>query len=43
MKEYVTAYCDLVEERVNQYENTVELEQKVDFQNGSQKDLELRT
>ena len=32
MKEYVTAYCDLVEERVNQYENaTVELEQKVDF------------
>ena len=28
----VTAYCDLVEERVNQYENaTVELEQKVDF------------
>ena len=29
MKEYVTAYCDLVEERVNQYENaTVELEQK---------------
>ena len=28
-KEYVTAYCDLVEERVNQYENaTVELEQK---------------
>lgn len=32
MEDYVSLYCDLVEERVNQYENAVvELEQRVDF------------
>lgn len=32
MEDYVSLYCDLVEERVNQYENaSVELEQRVDF------------
>jgi hypothetical protein len=32
MEDYIDAYCDLVEERVNHYENaTIELEQKVDF------------
>ncbi|MES5415225.1 DUF2800 domain-containing protein [Enterococcus mundtii] len=32
MEDYVSLYCDLVEERVNQYESAVvELEQRVDF------------
>jgi hypothetical protein len=32
MEDYVSAYCDLVEERANSYEDaTVELEQRVDF------------
>lgn len=32
MEDYVSSYCDLVEERFNEYENaTIELEQKVDF------------